>query len=469
MSGPRVFLLIGILATGGAVEAAYHVRGHISVGPLGWRLFGGKFFGPHHVFEEKREQALEAGVAVALENAFGDVAVTAGDAGRVEIVLRKDVYIGAESEARAFAERIKLQTELDGGRLRVTTNRGELEREGEAFDVGFETHFDLRVPPGTALDVTGAHGRVDVDDAGAVSIDNSYGDVRARRLASARIVSRHGRVELLGVAGDGHVDARHGDVALRDVAGAVRVLSEHAAVSAERTGALAVELKHGDLKAAGVKGDLHVRAEHAGIEARGVAGRADVESSFDDTSLEDVGGDARVTVTHGGIRLARVEGSVVAESSFADTRLEDVAGRAEATVSHGGIRGKRLRGGLLAHAEGDSIVLDDFRGRVEAESRRGGVYLTPDGPLRAPVAARASFGSVQLRVPDGSAFELEAEVERGELRVALPGLQLSERSSERVSGSMGSGGPRVVLRAEHGDVELTETLAEKAGRGERGE
>jgi hypothetical protein len=469
VTGPRLLLLVGILATGGAVEAGYHVRGHIGVGPLGWRLFRGKFFGPHHVFEEKRELALQAGALVAVKNAFGDVAIGAGEAGRVEIRLRKDVYLGAESEARAFAERIELHIEQAGGRLRVGTNREELEHEGDAFDVGFETHFELRVPPGTAVEVTGAHGRVDVEDAGAASVDNSYGDVRASRVASARVVSRHGRVELLGVAGDIQVDARHGDVALRDAAGCARVVSEHGKVSAERTGALAVELKHGDLKAGEVRGDLHVRAEHAGVEARGVAGGADVESSFDDSRLEEVDGDARVSVTHGGIRLFRVKGSVVAESSFADTTLEDVSGRAEVNVTHGGLRAKRLHGGLLAHTEGDGIVLDGFRGRVEAESQRGGVELTPDGPLRSPVDARASFGNVQLRVPAGSSFELLAEVDGGELRVALPGLQLSERSEERLSGRVGAGGPRVALRAQHGDVKLADSFTEVGTRKDTGE
>ncbi len=464
MTGPRIVLLVGILATGTAVETAYQVRGHIGVGPFGWRLVGGKFFGPHHAFEERREQALEAGASVAVENSFGDVAVTGGDPGRVEIVLRKDVYIGSEAKARAFAERITLQAERTRGRLRVGTNREELEREGDAFDVGFETHFELRVPPGTPVEITGAHGRAEVDDAGATSIDNSHGDVRARRVSGARVVSRHGNVELLGVAGDSHADVRHGNVTLRDAVGNVQVVSEHGAVSTERTGALAVELKHGDLKAEVVGGQLRVRGEHAGVDARKVSGGAEVESSYEDTSLEDVAGEARVTVTHGGIRLARVSGRVVAESSFGDTRLEDVAGEAVVTVTHGGIRAARLDSGLRARAEGDNIVLDGFRGVVQAEARRGGVHLTPDGPLQSAVNASASYGNVRLRVPDGSAFELLAEVDRGDLRVTLPGLQVSERNANQLSGRLGAGGPRIVLRAEQGDVTVADSFPEGTSR-----
>lgn len=142
------------------------------------------------------------------------------------------------------------------------------------------------------------------------------------------------------------------------------------------------------------------------------------------------------------------------ETSFGDAELEDVTGRVEVTVSHGGVQGARLRGGVKARSDGDDVVLDAFRGDVEVEAVRGSVKLVPEGALTTNVKATASFGAVQLGVPDGSRFALLAGVKRGELRVTLPGLQLSEESDERVRGRLGEGGGSVELMAEHGSVRV---------------
>ena len=443
------------------METAYRLREQIGVGPFGWRVFGGRFYGPSHSFDEKAERELAPGLPVAVENAFGDVEVTEGPTGRVEIGLRKVVYLGTEAKARAFAQRIRLHAEVVEGRLRVATNRADLEREGDAFDIGFETHLAVRVPPGTTVTIKGAHGRAAVEGTGQTRIENQFGEVRASRVGALTIDSSHGDVEVESVTGDVSSQVRFGETVLRDVAGAVRLTSEHGHVTAERTGALDVEVKHGGLRADTVNGDLDVKGEHSGVEAKQVHGSARIATSFEDVSLEDVAADARVRVEHGGAKCARIKGALVAETSFGDADLEDVAGAVEATVSHGGVQGARLLGGVKAKAEGDDVVLDAFRGDVTADVERGSVRLVPDGVLTANVKAAASFGSVSLAVPEGSRFAVVAGVERGDLRVSVPGLQVSERSEDRLRGRLGEGGGMVELQARHGDVRLSRSEADE--------
>jgi len=454
VSGSRIVLLGSILCLGASVETAYRVREQIGVGPFGWRLFGGRFYGPSHDFEETAARELAAGMPVAVENAFGDVEVTAGDAGKVEITLRKLIYLGSEEKAQAFAQRVRLEAQVVDGRLRIATNRAELERESDAFDVGFETHLNVRVPPGTAVAVKGSHGRAAVEGAGETRIQNEFGDVRASRVGELIIDSGHGSVEVLDAAGGVTAEVRFGDTSIRDAAGSVRITSEHGEVSTERTGALSVEAKQGSVRAESVRGDIDVTAEHSAVTAGQVEGAARIATTFEDVSLEDVGGDARVHVEHGQAKCLRVKGALVAETSFGDAELDDVSGPVEASVSHGGLRGARLRGGVKARTEGDDVVLDAFRGDVTAEAVRGSVTLVPEGPLSTNVKASASFGGVDLRVPDGSRFALVAGVDRGELDVVVPGLQLAEASEERVRGRLGEGGGTVDLHADHGSVRV---------------
>jgi DUF4097 and DUF4098 domain-containing protein YvlB len=461
MTGSRILLLVGILGGGAAVETAYQLREHLGVGPFGWRVFGGKFYGPHFAFETRAERALPDGMAVSVENEFGDIDVKAGEAGKAAVVLRKDVYIADADKARAFADRIQLRLEEVDGRLRIATNRDELEREG-GYAVGFETHVDVQLPAGTAVALEGAHGRARVEDAGDTQVENSYGDVLARRVAAARLRVSHGHASLEQARGPASLEVRHGDASVKDVPAAVSVTSAHGSVNAERTGALSVEMKYGELKAEAVAGSLQLRGEHAGVEARHVAGRVDVESSYSDAKIEDVEAEARVAIEHGAVRLARIKGAVVARSSYDDTTLEDIEGRAEVDVSHGGVRGRGLRAGVAVRTDGDDIVLEGFRGDVVAEAERGGIRLVPDGPLVSPVKASASFGNVRLRVPAGSRFVLDARADPGDLRVSVPGLVLDEQSEERVAGRVGEGGPRVELSSRHGDVRVSESPAASA-------
>jgi DUF4097 and DUF4098 domain-containing protein YvlB len=465
VTASRIFLLATILAGGAGVETAYQFREHMGVGPFGWRLFGGKFYGPHFLYEESSISALDPGVAVAIENEFGDVAVTAGEPGKVEVRLRKDVYVADEQKARALADRIKLEVDRGDGRLRLRTNRRELEGERDTYEVGFETHFDVRVPPGTAVEVSGSHGRASVEDAGDTHVQVENGEASARRVGGVRFEVSHGAATIEGARGDVRLEVRHGDVVLRDASGAANdVIAEHGSVTIERVKALRVELRFGDLRAESVDGALQVRGEHAGVEARKIAQGADVETTSGGVRLEDVGGDVRLKVEHGETHVLRVKGAVSADTSYADTRLEEVDGRAEVRVVHGGLRGKALRGGLVAKTDGDDINVDGFRGAVEAEAERGSVRLAPDGAIRDAIVATASFGNVRLRVPDGSGVEIAAESENGDIDVSVPGFDAQEKSDSRVRGRVGAGGVLVSLRASHGDVRVSDTVAGKERR-----
>ena len=81
----------------------------------------------------------------------------------MKLVLRKVVFRPAESEAREFAGRVAAQVESVGGRVRV--DHQSRPRSGRDDRVGFETHLDLVVPPGTPVTVRNEHGAVEIADA----------------------------------------------------------------------------------------------------------------------------------------------------------------------------------------------------------------------------------------------------------------------------------------------------------------
>ena len=81
MSARKIGFLILILAFGGIVETAWHVReNHFAFGPEGFRVLGGRFYGPSFTFEESAERVVEADPALEIEvrNSFGGVRIVPG-------------------------------------------------------------------------------------------------------------------------------------------------------------------------------------------------------------------------------------------------------------------------------------------------------------------------------------------------------------------------------------------------------
>jgi hypothetical protein len=451
----KIGLLILVLGFGGAVETAWSVRQNIGFGPQGCRVLAGRFYGSSFTFDAEQTQAVPAGTAIEVVNAFGGVTVRAGDPGQVKIALRKVVFRPTEEQARAFADQIRIDAAVDGSVLRVGTNRDELENRSEGREVGFETHFELTVPPATAVTVRNEHGRVEVADAARADLTNSFDEVRLSRVSgAARIQSRHGDVLASTVGGDLSLVARHGRVELQDVQGRATVDSEHGDVSATRTGGLVVRASFGEVRVEGVRGDVEVRSQHGRVTARDVSGGATIEGSFGDAQVEKAGGDVRLTVAHGAIDAADVVGGVVAETSFGDVVLARVGGPVQVKVAHGGVKARALEKGAQINASGEDVVIDGFRGEVRVEVERGGVSLAPAGALTDPVWASASHGAVRLEVSAGSRFVLDATAEPGEVQVDVPGLVLTSTSAGLTKGEIGGGGSSVHLQARHGDVRV---------------
>jgi hypothetical protein len=64
-------------------------------------------------------------------------------------------------------------------------------------------------------------------------------------------------------------------------------------------------------------------------------------------------------------------------------------------------------------------------------------------------------GDLQIYLPDKSSFQLDARARGGEFETDFPELKVNngdEQSS--ASGSVGTGGPHIVLNNEHGTIEL---------------
>jgi DUF4097 and DUF4098 domain-containing protein YvlB len=437
VSARKIAFLILIVLFAASVETAWNVREHVDFGPQGCRVMGGRFYGPSWSFEATGERPLTgSALRLEVENAFGGVSVVKGAHGVVKVRLRKVVFLPTEERARQLADRIELRLTGDADVVKVATNRDELGRRDE---VGFETHLEIEAPEGTAVQVRSEHGRVELTDVAAADVTASFDGVT--------LEVRHGSVSVERVGGRLQLNSRHGDVTLAGVAGPAKLELQHGNLGARETSALDVELAYGELTAESVGGDLVVRSQHAPVTASDVTGRVEVETSFGGVRLERIGGDARVKVEHGHVAASDISGGFTGDASFDGIELERVHGPVDLKVQHGGVEAKGLESGARVRASGSDVTLEGFAGAIDVEVDRGSARLAPGAAIKADVIASATQGNVALEVPDGSAFQLEAESHRGQVDAEVAGLSAQRdegrRHGQHVQGRHGAGGPQV--------------------------
>jgi hypothetical protein len=447
MSLRKLGLLLLILGFGAAVEAAWLIRTHSPEG-LVWGFHRGRPFS----FESDREAGAAARVLV--ENSFGSVRVVSAEGGPTRVHLRTVVRASSEAAARRVADRVRLQVEESEGRVRLWTDRGDLERGPFAPQV--ETHLEVTVPGTAELDVQNRHGAIEIAGVAAVRVTGSFETVHVERIAGATsIEAEHADVRAREIAGALTIQARHGDVEIADIGGPSQIFLDHGSLGAARTAALAVRMEHGRLTAREVRGDLGLEGQHAEADASDVSGTCVMTTSFESIRLERVGAAVRITTDHGGVHVVGARSSVNAQASFDDVHLQDVEGPVEVAVSHGGAQVDGLAQGGRLRTSGDDLVVTGFRGPIDAGAERASVSLQPRGPIRDPIEARSRFGNVTLGVSPDSRLSVEATTSRGgDLELEAPGLVMQHSGATEASGQVNGGGVRIVLAADHGDVRL---------------
>ena len=191
-----------------------------------------------------------------------------------------------------------------------------------------------------------------------------------------------------------------------------------------------------------------------------------IESFSGDVTVEAVDGETRVETVSGDVRLTSLARLVAVESFSGDLELTDVrAGDAlTARTVSGGIDIEKVRAPRLeVKSFSGAVALREWSlGESKVETVSGAV--TFDGVFAADgrYGIRSHSGSILLRVPDGSGFELEAESFSGSIRSAIPVVDGPTRrttglgvGSRAIRGTAGAGGAGLELFTVSGDITIS--------------
>jgi DUF4097 and DUF4098 domain-containing protein YvlB len=236
------------------------------------------------------------------------------------------------------------------------------------------------------------------------------------------------------------VTANHGDVAISAIHAPVNVTSNH-----------------GDVELNSIIGAVTTRINHRGstFAAHQITGNVSVQGHADDMTVTDVTGQTSLEGEfYGDTHFERLRGPVNFHTSRTQLSLIRLDG--ELNISpHSDLSGDQITGPTLLKTRSRNVTFDRIAGDIDVTNSDGSVDVTGAPPL-GNVSVENKNGEVSISVPEHSNFSVEAETKGGEISNDLNLKSTSADNRAFVSGTVGHGGPRIVLHTTHLDIGIHE-------------
>ena len=165
----------------------------------------------------------------------------------------------------------------------------------------------------------------------------------------------------------------------------------------------------------------------------------------------DVKGTARLNGEFDNLKLAKIAGAVSFKSARTDMEFSQLNG--DLDMDSGDLHASDLTGPLRLLTRSKDVRLDGVSGDVRLENENGAVEIHMSKLGNVQVSNRNS--DVQLYLPEKAGFQLDARARGGEIESDFDALKIENGDNQGIaSGTVGSGGPRLVINNEHGGIEL---------------
>jgi len=241
------------------------------------------------------------------------------------------------------------------------------------------------------------------------------------------------------------LQADRGDVSVSELHAAVTLSANHGDVDLSGiTGAVTAHINDDSASVSGhsITGSVHVEGRMGEITLSDITGGVTLDGDFFATThLEHVNGPVRFQSSRSQIELARLDGDfdLDGESLDADQVLGPV---------------------VLTTRYGKNITLERVQGSVQiTNTGKGSVSVTSTSPV-APITIANQHGSVDLGLPEGAGFELEASTGNGEIENDFDLPAQSAHNKQWLQGKVAGGGSAMSINTVDGDVTIRKSAVE---------
>jgi len=353
---------------------------------------------------------------------------------------------------------------FDWGELRDNLNIDDNDFTWFGEKYSFEDQLSQAFPAGASLHVNDTRGAVNItssdDDQIRVQVhkkinadsqseaDKWNGSTKPQISVSGSIVTLNANNQ---GAGD-HWVAVDMDVTIPRKAGVVISTHSGDVNVTGRDGDVQISDEHGDVSASDINGKVSLNLDHSSAHISSVSADVSIEGRANDVSLEDVKGGAHLDGEFmESVKLARIGQTVVFKSSRTDMQLSRLDG--DLDLDSGDLQASDVMGPLRLITRSKDIRLTNVAGDVRLEDSNGSVelHMTKLGSVQ----VENRHGDIQLYVPDKAGFQVDARARGGEIETDFNELKIdSSGNNATATGSIGSGGPHLVLNNDEGTIEL---------------
>jgi len=236
------------------------------------------------------------------------------------------------------------------------------------------------------------------------------------------ITAGHGDVTVEGLGSSVHVAAERGDVKIDNIAGAVRV-----------------HMGKGDFSAHALSADLTLEGRLDDVSISGVQGKVALDGDF-----------------FGSTDIAHVAAAVHFHSSRTDVEVASIPG--DLSIDSGDLQLNNAAGPARVATSAKDVECTGIAGDLRVEDGDGDISVGAVAPVGA-LQIHNRNGAINLTVPQGAGFQLQATARNGNIDSKLNLPVASAGEGQSVAGQVGAGGPRIELVADHGDIEIRDMEA----------
>jgi DUF4097 and DUF4098 domain-containing protein YvlB len=230
-----------------------------------------------------------------------------------------------------------------------------------------------------------------------------------------------------------------------------------------------VETGKGDVTAAGLgaglnvtaRGDVHLSEIDGSVEAHFSKGNHDfsahnlqgdlnIDGNLNDITFSEIKG--KVTQNGeilGDVHMENVSGSIHLHTTV--TELEVAALPGDLTFNSNDLRVNEAKGPVRVVTRSKDIDLNQIYGDSYVETRNGHISVEPAGAYG--VDAKNNKGDVEVTLPPNASATVTARTHNGDI-VSDYSIPATEGENKQATFTIGSGGSKIMLSANNGDVRI---------------
>jgi len=190
------------------------------------------------------------------------------------------------------------------------------------------------------------------------------------------------------------------------------------------------------------------------VDLGDLTGNANVHTSGGDIKIAHINGEVFARTSGGDLHVASATGTANIHTSGGDVEIESAGGTLEAKTSGGSIDIGRAGSTVLAHTSGGSIRIREALDAIDASTSGGSIHARLSRQPRTDSRLSTSGGDVVVEVAANVGASVDAHTSGGGIDTDLPVTIMGHKDDDTLVGTIGGGGPRLVLRSSGGGISL---------------